>query len=109
MKSPYLPDTQGFLAIAIIALIGIIIVLLMMHPITLDDKISGMLTMLIGVLTACLKDVYSYFFGSSKGSTLKDETIKAAIEAPAAQVVAQTAQTEAQTAAWVNPAAPKGN
>jgi len=39
-----------------------------------------MLTMLIGVLTACLKDVYSYFFGSSKGSSLKDETIKAAVE-----------------------------
>lgn len=81
-KPQWLPDTQGFLAIAIIALIGIIIIVLMVHPITLDDKISGMLTMLIGVLTACLKDVYSYFFGSSKGSSLKDETIKAAMEAP---------------------------
>lgn len=79
-KPNWLPDTQGFLAIAIIALIGTIIIVLMIHPITMDDKISGMLTMLIGVLTACLKDVYSYFFGSSKGSSLKDETIKAAVE-----------------------------
>lgn len=92
MNKPWFwPDTQGFLAVAIITLIGVIIVLLMVHPVTLDDKISGMLTMLIGVLTACLKDVYSFFFGSSKGSTTKDDTIKAAVEA--LPVVASTTTT----------------
>lgn len=74
-KPFWMPDTQGFLAIAIILLIAVIVVLLMVKPITLDDKVSGMLTMLIGVLVACLKDVYAFFFGSSKGSEKKDDAL----------------------------------
>lgn len=71
----WIPDTQGALAIAIIGLVGLIVLLLLLHPITLDDKTTSVLTVVIGVLVSSLKDVYSYYFGSSKGSTAKDDTI----------------------------------
>ncbi len=74
-KPYWLPDTQGFLAIAIIVLIGTIVLLLIMRPIVIDERTSGVLMTVIGVLTACLKDVYSFFFGSSKGSDKKDDAL----------------------------------
>lgn len=74
-KPWFWPDTQGFLAITIVALIGSIVYILLLHPVKIDDKIQGMLMAVIGVLVACLKDVYSFFFGSSKGSAAKDDTI----------------------------------
>lgn len=69
------PDTQGFLAVAIIFLISVIVLILLLHPPQMDDGTRGVLMTVIGVLIAALKDVYSFFFGSSKGSAVKDETI----------------------------------
>lgn len=79
-KKWWMPDTQGFLAIAIIGLIAIVVLILLIHPPMMDERTSGVLMTLIGVLIGCLKDVYSFFFGSSKGSEKKDDAmIKAAI------------------------------
>lgn len=75
-KPAWLPDTQGFLAIAIIVLIGFIVAVLLIKPPAIDERVSGVLMTVIGVLIACLKDVYSFFFGSSKGSSEKDKTIQ---------------------------------
>ena len=86
-KPTWLPDTQGFLAIAIITIMTMVILILLLHPVNMSDTAQGVLMTVIGVLTGALKDVYSFFFGSSKGSSLKDETIKAAVEAtPALKV-----------------------
>lgn len=75
-QKPYwMPDTQGFLAIAILILVGAIVFILLLHQSSMDDKTSAVLTTVIGILLANLKDVYSYFFGSSKGSTDKDQTL----------------------------------
>lgn len=74
-KPWWMPDTQGFLAIAILILVGAIVFILLLHNSTMDDKTSAVLTTVIGILLANLKDVYSYFFGSSKGSTDKDQTL----------------------------------
>lgn len=72
---PYwLPDTQGFLAIAIISLMGIVVLILLNATPSFDDKTAGVLMTVLGVLTACLKDVYSFFFGSSQSSKNKDDT-----------------------------------
>lgn len=72
---PYwLPDTQGFLAIAIISLMGIVVLILLNAAPKFDDKTAGVLMTVLGVLTACLKDVYSFFFGSSQSSKTKDDT-----------------------------------
>lgn len=71
----WMPDTQGFLAIAIIALISLIVLILLIKPPMIDERTSGVLMTIVGVLIACLKDVYSFFFGSSKGSEKKDDAI----------------------------------
>lgn len=73
-KPFWVPDTQGFLAIAIIAVIAALAFILVGSSIKFDDKVAGAFMTLLGVLTACLKDVYSFFFGSSSGSAKKDET-----------------------------------
>lgn len=70
----WLPDTQGFLSVAIIALIAIVVLILLTRPPAIDERTSGVLMTIVGVLIACLKDVYSFFFGSSKGSDSKTET-----------------------------------
>ena len=75
-KPWYWPDTQGFLAVAIISLIAAIVLIMMFHPPQLTDSTQGVLMTMIGVLTATLKEVYSYYFSSSSSSRTKDETIK---------------------------------
>lgn len=79
-RPAWLPDTQGFLAIAIITLVAAIVLLLLIKPPTIDERTSGVLMTLVGVLIACLKDVYQYFFGSSKGSDSKTETQNKIVE-----------------------------
>lgn len=71
----WLPDTQGFLAVAILLLVGGIVWILLTETPKFDDKAAGAFMTLLGVLTACLKDVYNFFFGSSKGSEKKDDVI----------------------------------
>lgn len=83
MKPFWWPDTQGFLAVAIILLISVIVLILLLHPPQMDDGTRGVLMTVIGVLIASLKDVYAFFFGSSKGSAAKDDTIAAITGAPA--------------------------
>ena len=74
-KPFWMPDTQGFLAIAIIVLIAAIVMILLTHPPAIDERTSGVLMTIVGVLIACLKDVYSFFFGSSSGSKSKDDAM----------------------------------
>ena len=82
-KPFWMPDTQGFLAIAILTLVGSVVLLLLLRPIQLDDKVAAVLNVALGVLLGNLKDVYSFFFGSSKGSEKKDDAlISSAVAAP---------------------------
>lgn len=78
----WLPDTQGFLSVAIITLISVITLILLTKPPTIDERTSGVLMTVVGVLIACLKDVYQYFFGSSKGSEKKDDAMIASAIGP---------------------------
>lgn len=82
-KPFWMPDTQGFLSIAIITLIAVIVLILLIKPPMIDERTSGVLMTIVGVLIACLKDVYSFFFGSSSGSQKKDDAIIAGGLAPA--------------------------
>jgi hypothetical protein len=83
-KPFWLPDTQGFLATAIILLIAVVVLILILHPPVIDERTSGVLMTIVGVLIACLKDVYSFFFGSSKGSEKKDDALISASISPGA-------------------------
>lgn len=80
-KRPFwLPDTQGFLAVAIIFITALIVFILLTRPPAIDERTSGVLMTIVGVLIACLKDVYSFFFGSSKGSDNKTEIQNKVVE-----------------------------
>ena len=85
-KPFWMPDTQGFLAIAILVLVGAVVFILLLKPMTLDDKIAAVLNVALGVLLGNLKDVYSFFFGSSKGSEKKDDAILSGAVAPTQSV-----------------------
>lgn len=75
-QKPYwMPDTQGFLAIAIMWLMAVIVLILLISPPQIDERTSGVLMTIVGVLIACMKDVYAFFFGSSKGSKDKDDAM----------------------------------
>lgn len=75
-KPFWMPDTQGFLAVAIISLMSCVILILLLKDYeNLNEKVYGALLTLLGVLAACFKDVYSFFFGSSKGSEKKDDAM----------------------------------
>lgn len=76
MQKPwYWPDTQGFLAVAIISVVSGIVFLLLLHPIQMTDTVQGVLMTLIGLLGGTLKEVYSFYFSSSSSSKTKDDTI----------------------------------
>lgn len=76
LKPWYWPDTQGFLAVAIISIMATIVLILLLHPVQLTDTIQGMLMPLVGLLAGCLKDVFAFYFSSSSSSKAKDDTIK---------------------------------
>src|SRR4051812_48541123 len=84
VKRPFwMPDSQGFLAVAIVAILFTVILVLLLKDYTnLNEKVYGALLTLLGVVAACFKDVYSFFFGSSKGSEKKDDVMVAAALSP---------------------------
>lgn len=79
----WLPDTKGFLAIAIVVIMAtIILTLLWKSELKLDEKVYGALLTLLGVLTGCFKDVYGWAFGSSQRDDKRDDAIVTAALAP---------------------------
>lgn len=73
---PYwLPDTKGWLAAGIVLLIMVIVMVLLLRPITMDERVSNLLSMVLGVLLACFKDVYGFNFNSTQASEDKNKTI----------------------------------
>lgn len=73
---PYwIPDVKGWLAFAVVVLVGFMLTMLMLRPLAIDERVSNLLSMLIGLLVGCFKDVFSYYFSSTQGSQDKDKTI----------------------------------
>lgn len=99
IKPWYWPDTQGFLAVAIISIISVIVLVLLLCTVKMTDTVQGVLMTMIGVLTGCLKDVFGFYFSSSSGSKTKDDTIKSM--AVAAEIPARPADLLAK---WSPPA-----
>jgi hypothetical protein len=75
-KPWFWPDTQGFLAIAIITVMAAVIFIMLFHTATMDDRTQGVLMTILGVLVGALKDVYGFYFNSTSSSKLKDATIQ---------------------------------
>lgn len=75
------PDTQsllaGFLSVSFIG----VVVLLVFHPLP-DGPTAAMVNTLTGFLGGMATSVATYYFGSSKGSASKDDTINSMIAKP---------------------------
>lgn len=78
----WLPDTQGFLAVAILIMVGGIVYILLTDTPKFDDKAAGAFMTVLGVLLACLKDVYAFFFGSSKQAEKSGDVVSAIAASP---------------------------
>lgn len=74
-KPWFWPDTQGFLAVAIITIMSVIVLILLLHPLQITDTVNGVLMTIIGVLVGSLKDVFAFYFNSTSTSKIKDATI----------------------------------
>lgn len=82
-ERPYwVPDTKGFLALAVVAIFASAIFLLMFKGSAADQTIFAVLTTLLGVLAGEVKEVYGYYFGSSASSSAKDATISNMLPPP---------------------------
>jgi|ERR1700721_1032561 len=81
-------DTQKILALLYsVAFIAVIILLIFTSP-KADPQIFAVLTTLVGVLANQVGSIVSYYFGSTKNSQTKDQTISAlSNNAPAAPKV----------------------
>ena len=68
-------DTQRLLAFIIVVAFIIVIVIWLFHAPTGDAGSNAVLNMLMGSLAAMAGGVVTFYFGSSKGSKDKDDTI----------------------------------
>lgn len=67
------PDAQGFVIASVVMIVAIALFYRMTHPSEVNDKLLDMmLTILFGT---ALVGIINYLFGSSRGSSSKDETI----------------------------------
>lgn len=69
------PTIRGFLTASIVFLIMAIVFILMLRPPQVDERISNLLSGILGILIGCFKDVYSFNFNSTQASEDKNKTI----------------------------------
>ena len=73
----WFPDIQGFLALGILLFVFLAFIFLIYGPTDrVKDAVLATVTVVIGVLTGALKDVYSYYFPGSKDTSGNAEAIK---------------------------------
>ncbi len=95
------PDAQGMLAIAIVAMTTSALHIRMLHSSTIEDKLLD--TMITILFSTCLVTVYQYTFGSSRGSSIKDDSQTRLVEklmppaVPAPTSATSTTTTETKT------------
>lgn len=62
------------------AVLGLLICLLILAFAKQSGEVVGIISTVAGIFGACLKDAYSFEFGSSRGSREKDERISATLK-----------------------------
>jgi CII-binding regulator of phage lambda lysogenization HflD len=72
-----MPDTRSLLAIAVASAV---IVLVFVMALTGKTETDTFKIMVGGLMTVGFASIIGYYFGSSEGSKLKDDTINAAIK-----------------------------
>lgn len=95
-QPPYwFPTPRSFLTVAIVLLIMSIVWMLMLRPPQLDERISNLLSGILGILIGCFKDVYSFNFNSTQASedknkTISDQSRALAVSTPAPSTITTT-------------------
>ncbi|MBV5313780.1 MAG: hypothetical protein JZU47_10820 [Prolixibacteraceae bacterium] len=69
-------NTQHVLAVGTITLILIFFYILVFMPDSISERSREIVLYILGIMSAILTQIYSYYFGSSAGSAAKDQTIK---------------------------------
>lgn len=79
------PGKIGPIVVSCLVVTGFIavVILFLLRPIALDGNQTTILTLLVGSLATEFGHVVQFHIGSSSGSKLKDETLHAAVTAPA--------------------------
>lgn len=88
----WLPDTRGFLAGAIVILIFFIVLTLMWHPMTMEERIFNLFYLVLGILISTFKDVYNFSFSSTQAGEDKTKAIASLGASLANSVPASVAQ-----------------
>ena len=84
VPNPILPavpmSSKGEVIVSSVVVIGFIAILVMLivRPIALEEKVVSILQILVGTLAAKFGDVVQYHIGSSAGSKAKDAVIASA-------------------------------
>ncbi len=71
---------QGFVVAAVFIVYAISIGMLLFRPMPMDGQAGTLLTTMMGALTGSVVTIVSYYFGSSKGSSEKDQTINTIVK-----------------------------
>ena len=75
-------NIAAYLAIGTVGLTLILFYILVFKPGTIPDSTRDIIMYILGVLSATLTQIYSYYFGSSSGSAAKDKTINSLTQQP---------------------------
>ncbi|MDB6098308.1 MAG: hypothetical protein JWN58_1011, partial [Gammaproteobacteria bacterium] len=107
----WLPDIQGFLALGIVVFVFLAFLVLIYGPRDIKGEILSVVTVVIGVLTGSLKDVYTYYFPGSKDMSGNSDALrKIALDPtptqPASPVSTTTTVTDASTVTTTEPQKP---
>jgi hypothetical protein len=86
-------DTQRILAFVIVAALIVVILIWIFHPPTGDAASNAVLNVLVGALVGMAGTVATFYFGSSKGSKDKDDTINTAVKTAAIDTSANPSST----------------
>lgn len=68
---------QNMLAMALMAIISVMVLMLFYRETPPTNK--ELVSLALGVLLGSLKDVFNYFFGSTRSSDRKDEIVRTAL------------------------------
>ncbi len=92
----WMPDIPTMIVSSLLVIFGFVIAMLMLAPMPMTESAGTLVTAMIGMLTASISMIVSFYFGSSKSSQAKDETTRL------------QAETLASAAKTTNGTTPKG-
>lgn len=71
------PQIQNVLALILMLIIGVMVLMLFYRETPPTNK--ELVSLALGVLLGSMKDVFNYFFGSTRSSDRKDEMVRSAL------------------------------